>query len=66
MLAALLGLAMLFTLVAILDTRQGNPLPQWPYHISVNAVVSVLTIILKASMLFVLAEGKFAFFPISK
>lgn len=56
--ACLLSAGMLFTLVAILYTRQGNPLPKWPYHISVNAVVSVLSIILKASMLFALAEGK--------
>ena len=64
-LAAVLGLAMLFALIAILDTRRGNPLPKWPYQISVNAVVSVLIIIQKASMAFVLAEGKPQHFFIS-
>ena len=48
------------TLVAVIGTlqpHQGKPLPQWPYHISVNALISIYVLMLKAAILLVTAEG---------
>lgn len=40
-----------------LSTHQGRPLPEWPYSISVNSLISVYIIVLKAAMLVVITEG---------
>lgn len=53
----ILATAMLFAVVAIVYPRQGLPLPQWPYSISVNSLIAVLTVIMKAAVLLVTAEG---------
>jgi hypothetical protein len=39
-------------------------LPQWPYSLSINSLISIYVVILKAAMLLVLAQGK-AFKPIA-
>ena len=44
-------------ILAIVYPRQGLPLPQWPYSISVNSLIAVLTVIMKAAVLLVTAEG---------
>ena len=53
-------LLFVLSLVAIFVTiypYQGRPLPQWPYSISINSLVAIYVVILKATMLFVAAEG---------
>jgi Protein of unknown function (DUF3176) len=53
-------LLFVLSLVAIFVTiysHQGRPLPQWPYSISINSLVAIYVVILKAAMLFVAAEG---------
>jgi hypothetical protein len=50
----------LLALVAIVLTlaiHQNQPLPDWPFGISVNSVVSVFVVILKGGMLLILGEG---------
>ena len=59
-LEALSCLLFLLALVAIVVTiypHQGRPLPQWPYNISVNSLIAIYAVILKATMLLVVAEG---------
>lgn len=54
-----LGIVVL-SLIAIaltLSTQQGRPLPHWPYKISVNSLVAVYTVVLKAAMLLIITEG---------
>lgn len=52
------GLAMLalIAIVTTLEIHNGRPLPQWPFGISVNALVSVFAVILKASMMLPVSE----------
>ena len=45
------------SIIITLAVHQGRPLPQWPHHISVNALISVFVVIMKASMLYIIAEG---------
>ena len=42
---------------ATLYPYQGKPLPQWPYSITVNALLSAYMVVLKAGTAYVLAEG---------
>jgi hypothetical protein len=35
-----------------------RPLPQWPYSLSINSLISVYAVILKAAILLILAQGK--------
>ncbi|KAK8123262.1 hypothetical protein PG984_011932 [Apiospora sp. TS-2023a] len=48
---------MLGSMIGNLLANNGKPLPDWPFHISVNAVVSILSTVLKACAAFILAEG---------
>lgn len=50
-----------FCLGAIVTTlclHQGLPLPQWPLHITINALVSVFTAIFKMALTMPIAEGR--------
>jgi hypothetical protein len=45
-------------IVATIYPYRDRPLPQWPYNLSINSLVSIYVVVLKAAMLLVLAEGK--------
>ena len=50
----------LMALVAItvtLHPHQGKPLPQWPYRLSVNTLISIYVVVLKGTVLLVAAAG---------
>ena len=56
----LAGFTIILSLMAIaltLALNHDKPLEQWPFIISINAVVAIFTVVLKASMLTILAEG---------
>ena len=55
--ACVLSLVALVAVIGTLQPHQGKPLPQWPYHISVNALISIYVLVLKAAILLVTAEG---------
>ena len=55
--ACFLFLISLIAIIVTLYPYQGKPLPQWPYQISINSVISVYVVVLKASIVFVIAEG---------
>ena len=47
-------------LVAIVVTiypYEGRPLPRWPYRLSINTLISIYVVVLKAAMLLVATEG---------
>ena len=54
--AALIPLSLL-AIVLTLALHQNTPIPQWPLGISVNALVSIFTLILKAAIIQIFAEG---------
>ncbi|KAK8013247.1 hypothetical protein PG991_009518 [Apiospora marii] len=53
----LLMIGMLCTIVGVLYPNNGKPLPDLPYHVSINTIVSILSTTLKASAALILAEG---------
>lgn len=55
--ACLLVLAMMAAVVGTTLPHQDKPLPQWPYNLSINTLVAVYFIVLKAAMAFVLSEA---------
>ncbi|KAH8594043.1 hypothetical protein B0O99DRAFT_673193 [Bisporella sp. PMI_857] len=44
-------------LVILLHLYQGKRLPEWPLGITINAMVSILTLVIKAGLALVLSEG---------
>ncbi|KAH0172827.1 hypothetical protein KCU67_g1555, partial [Aureobasidium melanogenum] len=56
-LACTLSLLALVAIVITLAVHDGRPLPEWPFNISVNALVSVFGVILKTSMMLPVSES---------
>jgi hypothetical protein len=52
---ALLALA---GLIATLSSHQGKPLPQWPQLVTINSIISLFSLIMRACVGVVLAEGR--------
>lgn len=55
-LSAVTSVAFLAAIIIVLWYFNGRPMPDWPYGITLNALVSVFSTIMKASMAFVVAE----------
>ncbi|KAK5262482.1 hypothetical protein LTR40_000322 [Exophiala xenobiotica] len=55
--ACVIMFAMLFAIFGALLPYQGRPLPKWPYNLSINTLISFFITIMKAAILFILAEG---------
>lgn len=57
------GMACLITLFALaavvltLYPHQKKPLPQWPYRLSVNILLSIYIVVMKAALMYILAQG---------
>lgn len=47
----------LVAIIVVLFKYDGRPMPDWPYGITLNALISVLSTVMKATMAFVLAES---------
>ena len=62
--SCILSVLSLIAITVILYAYNGRPLPKWPYKITINALISVLTTVLKASMLVVVTEGKLFVFSL--
>ncbi|KAH0021500.1 hypothetical protein KCU78_g6088, partial [Aureobasidium melanogenum] len=56
-LACALALLALAAIVITLAVHDGRPLPEWPFNISVNALVSIFGVILKTSMMLPVSES---------
>jgi hypothetical protein len=48
----------LLAIVLTLSLHQNKPLPQWPFSISINALLSTYIVVSKSSMLLVLGSGE--------
>jgi len=55
--ACFIFVSALIAIIVTLRPHQDKPLPQWPYHISVNSLISIYVVVLKGSVLLVTAEG---------
>lgn len=47
----------LAALIATLQTHQNKPLPQWPQLVTINSIISLFSLCMRASTGVVLAEG---------
>ncbi|KAL1650425.1 hypothetical protein SLS58_001243 [Diplodia intermedia] len=56
-LAYIVSLIALAAIVITLATHDGRPLPDWPFRVSINALISVFAVILKATMMIPVAEA---------
>lgn len=56
-LACITSIGLLVTIAAVLRAYDGISLLDWPYGITINALVSILVIMMKAAMMVPLAEG---------
>lgn len=55
-LSSFLLLIAVSAIVATLYIHDGQPLPQWPFDITINAMLSIYAVVLKASMAFILTS----------
>ena len=44
-------------IVATIYSYEGRPLPEWPYHLTINTLIAIYVVILKAALLLVTAQG---------
>lgn len=51
------SLICLVAIILILRLHDGRPLPEWPFSITINALVSVFATLMGATMLMPIAEG---------
>lgn len=56
-LACFLALASLLAMIGTLYPYQGKPLPQWPFSIGINTLLSIYTVVLRAAISFLLSQG---------
>lgn len=56
-LSCLTSIVFFIAIIVVLWYYDGRPMPDWPYGITLNALVSVLSTVMKASMAFIVAEG---------
>ena len=52
-----IALASFASIVAVLAWSDGRPMPDWPEGITLNAILSVLTSIMKAAMVLIITEA---------
>ncbi|EED20506.1 conserved hypothetical protein [Talaromyces stipitatus ATCC 10500] len=52
-----LAVGSLLAIMATLYPYNGHPLPQWPYGLSINSLISIYTVIFKAAIYSILAQG---------
>lgn len=58
LMACLAAILSLVAIVAILATYDGRTLPNWPFGISINAVVSIFSVVFKGAMMIPVSECK--------
>ncbi|KGO74829.1 Protein of unknown function DUF3176 [Penicillium italicum] len=56
-LSCLVSALFLVAIILVLYEFDGKPVPDWPYGITLNALVSVLSTVMKACMAFIVCEG---------
>ncbi|KAK8074384.1 hypothetical protein PG997_009047 [Apiospora hydei] len=56
-LSCLLMMAMLGAVIGVIYQNNGKPLPDWPFNVSINTIISILSTVLKACAAYILAEG---------
>lgn len=55
--AAVISLACMLGIIITLREYDGKPSPRWPWRININALIAILTVLLKGTMIFVISQG---------
>lgn len=55
--SSVVAVAALVAIIAVLYAYDGKPMPDWPYGITLNALVSLLSTVMKAAMAFPITEA---------
>lgn len=55
--SCLMSVIFLAAIIVVLYMYDGKPMPDWPYGITLNALVSVLSTVMKAAMVFIITEA---------
>lgn len=58
-LCCVLAVVALIAIVGTVYQFRNKPLPQWPHELSMNTLISIYTVAMKAAMAFVLAQGTY-------
>ncbi|KAE8394979.1 hypothetical protein BDV23DRAFT_169020 [Aspergillus alliaceus] len=56
-LSCVLGVVSLVAIIVVLYDYNGKPMADWPYGVTLNAVISILTTLMKAAMAFPITEA---------
>lgn len=56
-LTSLIMLLALMAIILILALHENHTLPSWPFSITLNSLISIMVVIMKATMLAILASG---------
>ncbi|PYH42146.1 DUF3176 domain-containing protein [Aspergillus saccharolyticus JOP 1030-1] len=52
-----IAIGALVAIIVVLHTYDGQPMPDWPHGITLNALVSLLVTVMKAAMVYPITEG---------
>ncbi|PYI04662.1 hypothetical protein BO78DRAFT_462472 [Aspergillus sclerotiicarbonarius CBS 121057] len=55
--SCVIAVAALVAIIVVLYNYDGQPIPDWPYGITLNALISLLVTVMKAAMVFPITEG---------
>ncbi|RAL12401.1 DUF3176 domain-containing protein [Aspergillus homomorphus CBS 101889] len=55
--SCVIAVGALVAIVVVLQTYDGKPMPNWPYGITLNALISLLVTVMKAAMVYPITEG---------
>ncbi|RAH47416.1 DUF3176 domain-containing protein [Aspergillus brunneoviolaceus CBS 621.78] len=55
--SCVIAVGALVAIIVVLHTYDGKPMPDWPYGITLNALVSLLVTVMKAAMVYPITEG---------
>lgn len=56
---AALAVCSLAAIIAVVASSEGKTLPEWPMHLTINALIAVFTVLLKAGLAILLTEGTY-------
>jgi hypothetical protein len=57
LLSCCVALLCLLAIITVLAIHRDRPLPQWPRMISINSLIAIFTALMKAALIFPIAEG---------
>ncbi|KAI1359678.1 hypothetical protein F5Y08DRAFT_332151 [Xylaria arbuscula] len=54
---AALSLISLASIIGVISSYQDEPIPEWPIHLTINALIGIFTVLIKTGLALLLSEG---------